>query len=338
MKHIAAVVVLIALMTALAIIGLTRTDLMPKLASEEGIIVDQLFSLHVYLIAFLFTLIVVFMLYSVVVFRRKAGDSSDARHVHGNTTLEIVWTVVPFVVVIFVGVLGGRTLAQITAPNPGEMVVEVTASQWSWRFDYPEQGISSTELVLPEGRPILLQLTSTDVIHSFWVPEFRVKQDALPGRVTTLRLTPSELGAYKLRCAEMCGLSHAYMVADVNVVDAAGFETWVAQQAALAAAAASPVDLGASLYELQGCKACHSVDGSASVGPTWLGLYGKEETLSDGSSVRVDEAYLRNSIVSPGSQIVSGFTDIMPKDFGERLSDDQLGALIAYIKSLGAGS
>ena len=333
MKHFVAVAVLVAVVTALVTFGLQHIQLVPPVASAEGMLIDRLFGLHVRVIAFLFALIVVFVLYSVVVFRRKPGETGDGLHIHGNTTLEIVWTLIPLGTVLYFGFLGAQQLAEITANSPDEMVVEVTGQQFAWRFDYPDYGISSTELNLPRGRQVVFHLTSTDVIHSFWVPEFRVKQDAVPGMTTTLRVTPTEVGHYKLRCAELCGTGHAYMLADVNVMEPEDFEAWVAAETAPAELAGP--EYGAQLAELQGCLSCHTTDGSPLVGPTWLGLYGSEETLEDGTTILVDDEYLRRSILDPAAQIVQGFPNVMPPTYQDALSEEEVQALIEYIESLG---
>ena len=185
------------------------------------------------------------------------------------------------------------------------------------------------------GRQILLQLTSTDVIHSFWVPEFRIKQDAVPGRWTTLRVTPTRVGDYRLRCAELCGYAHTAMLAPVVVVEEADFEAWLAGQEVATGPleGMTPEERGALVAELQGCLGCHSVDGSEAVGPTWLGLFGSERQMESGPAAIADEAYLRDSIMHPASQVVAGFPKIMPV-YETVLSDEDLEGLIAYIKSL----
>lgn len=337
MKHIITVVVLIVVVAVIVGGFFAGIDLTPVAASAEATPIDWLFNLHMQVIAFLFAMIMVFVIYSVFAFRRKPGDTGDGDYFHSNTTLEIIWTVVPLVIVLYFAYLGSVTLADVVAPDPNEMVVEVTAQQWSWRFDYPDTGITTTELNLPLGRTIHLKMTSTDVLHDFWVPEFRVKQDTVPGMTKELRITPTELGTYKVRCAELCGTNHAYMLANVNVMTTDEFETWMAgEQETLAAAESGPAsEQGAKISEVNGCTACHTIDGSQGVGPTWLNLYEEEVTLDDGSSVTADKEYLRESIVDPGAKIVEGFGNIMPPKFGETLSDDEIDALIAYMESLG---
>jgi cytochrome c oxidase subunit 2 len=334
MKHAVVVVVLTAILTLLVGFGLESIGLLPEQASEEGVGIDQLFSLMMWAIAFLFSLIMVAVLYSSFAFRRREGEEDlDGEYISGNSRLEIVWTVIPLAAVIGLGIWGTQVLADITRPEPDELVVEVTGFQFGWRFEYPAQGVTSVDLNLPRGKQVLLKLESLDVIHSFWVPEFRVKQDAVPGLVTELRITPTELGSYTLRCAELCGLSHAYMLSNVNVMEPADFDAWLAGEAEASQGKVDPVVEGEKQFQLS-CSSCHSVDGSTSVGPTLLGSFGSERELSDGSVVTVDEEYLRIAILVPGEQIVAGFANVMPPSLGDTLSAQQIDALVAYIKSL----
>ncbi|GMR10097.1 MAG: cytochrome c oxidase subunit II [Anaerolineae bacterium] len=334
MRHLLAVVILIAIVTAAVGLLLGPENILPTLASEEGAYVDQLFSIYAFVIAFFFALIIVIMLYSAVVFRRKKGDDEPGANVHGNSVLEIVWSVIPLGIVLLLAGLGAVYLGDTLEAEADEMVVEVTAAQWSWRFDYPEFGVSSSELYLPNGRQVLFEFNSLDVIHSFWVPEFRLKQDIVPGITTTLRLKPTLSGSYTVRCAELCGLNHANMLTPVTVMEPAEFDAWIAAQ--IDSRALSPADRGKQLAELNGCVACHSSDGSPSVGPSWLALFGSEEILEDGTEVLVDEDYLLKSILDPNAQIVDGFLpNLMPKIYGDTFSQTEIDALIAYIRSLG---
>ena len=335
MKHFVVAAVLVIVVTALMILGLNALDLVPDLASAEGEAVDQMFRAQIYVIAFFFSLIIVLMLYSVVVFRRKPGDTGDGPHITGNTPLEITWTIIPLAIVMGFGIWGASQLNEITASDPDELVVEVTGFQFGWRFEYPDYGISSTELYLPKDRQILFEITSEDVIHSFWVPEFRIKQDAVPGRWTQLRVTPTEVISFKIRCAEMCGYAHSAMYAPVVVVEPQDFEAWLSGQEIKAQPPIdmTPVEQGAILVTERGCTSCHSVDGSPLVGPSWLGIYGTERSLEDGSTVVADEDYVLRSIMEPGSQIVAGYPDIMSPAYNS-LSDEELTAIVEYIKSL----
>lgn len=333
MRHFVIVGILVIVMAVLTYIGLAAVGLMPLAASTQAGPIDWLWDLEVMTISFLFALIVVPMAYSLVVFRRKEGDTTDAEHIEGNTNLEITWTIVPLFIVMVFAYLGAGNLAEIRRVDPAAMVVKVTGIQWSWKFEYPTYGVVSDELHIPEGKQILLQMTSNDVIHSFWVPEFRVKQDLVPGRITELRFTPSLVGNYKVRCAEICGTSHAYMESPVIVSTQDNFDAWMTEQVKLAEqAAATPEGRGQALVAANGCAACHSVNGAAGIGPTWLGVFGRQERLTDGSSVTVDEVYIHESIKAPQAKIVAGFeTQLMPT-YG--FTDEQIADIIAYIKTL----
>jgi len=334
MKHFVVAGLLVIVLTVLLILGAGQVRLLPVAASAQAEPIDQLFRLMFFAIAFLFSLIVVFILYSIVVFRRRKGDESDARHVEGNTTLEVTWTAIPLVIVLGLSFLGARSLAEVERPDPKALEVNVIGLQWTWRFEYPRYGIVSNELVLPANKQAILYLSSTDVIHSFWVPEFRVKQDLLPGGeeyVRTLRITPTEIGSYKVRCAELCGIRHAYMESPVLVVSQADFDVWVAQQTG---ESTDPVERGRKWSNQYGCLSCHSLDGSQLVGPTWLGLFGSEVKLADGRTVIADEAYIIESIRNPGAAIVEGYPNIMPASLGQELSDERIQDIIAFIKTL----
>ncbi|MFC1996501.1 cytochrome c oxidase subunit II [Chloroflexota bacterium] len=331
MKHFVGVTVLVIILTILVGVGLNTLGLLPDLASLQGKYIDNLFQVHSWIIAFLFALIIGFMLYSVIIFRRKDGDETDAAHIEGNNKLEVTWTVIPLITVLGVAALGANTLSKVTALDPQALEVKVVGRQWSWRFEYPETGVVSDVLMLPEDKQALLLMESTDVIHSFWVPEFRVKQDLVPGIITETRITPTELGEYSLRCAEVCGLQHTYMLADVKVVPESEFNLWLESEAAVAD---DPVARGQKVFEQYGCKACHSLDGSTLVGPSLLGAFGRSVMLEDGVTVIADETYMYDSIVDPNKQIVDGYPPAMPQNFADQLSDDQISDLIEFMKSL----
>lgn len=233
-KHFAVVIVLIILTSIATYYLLSAIYTLPIAASAEAIPIDTLFDAHFLLIAILFSIIVVPMGVAFVVFRQKDDDDeSEGDYFHGNTAIEIAWTVVPLGLVAFFAVWSIQILDTITAPADNEITVRAVGRQWSWFFVYPEHGdFISEELVLPVDQKIHLELESQDVLHSFWVPEFRVKQDLVPGRVLDLRVTPNLTGNYKIRCAEICGLNHSTMLADVRVVTRAEFDIWVAEQQA----------------------------------------------------------------------------------------------------------
>jgi cytochrome c oxidase subunit 2 len=333
MKHLIIAGILVVIVTALLIVGLGQANILPVAASAQATPIDWMFNVEFNVIAFLFALIIVFMVYSIIVFRRKAGDQTDAKHIEGNTKLEVVWTIIPLITVIIFAFIGSQTLAQ-TQRIEEAMEVDVIGQQWSWRFEYPESGIVSTELRLPVDQQALLHLSSVDVIHSFWVPEFRVKQDLLPGDdefVRDIRITPTEIGEYRVLCAELCGTQHTYMTAPVIVMSQADFDEWVASEAGVEG---DPIARGEDWYQTYGCVACHTIDGSEGVGPSWKGIYGSERVFNDGSSVVVNDEYLYNSIRNPGSQIVEGFANIMPPNVADSMTDEQIEDIIRFIESL----
>jgi|SRR3990172_121786 len=331
MRHFVIVGILIIAGALLVYMGLDAAELMPTAASAQATEIDWMWNLQVVAMSFLFALIVVPMFYSLVVFRRRKGDTTDAEHIEGNMPLEITWTVIPLFVVMLFAYLGAGNLARTMRGSPDAMVVKVTGSQWSWKFEYPEYGITTLEMYLPENKAVLLKMESTDVIHSFWVPEFRVKQDLVPGRVTELRITPTKNGDYTVRCAELCGTSHYKMEQPVIVVDGAVFTAWITEQQAIAAAANTPEARGQSLVNANGCVACHSVNGAAGVGPTWLGLFGSTVELESGGPVTADDAFLSESIKDPAAQVVKGFAPTMPV---YPFTDEQIADIVAYIKTL----
>jgi len=334
MKHAIAAGLLVVVLAVAGIFALQRIDLLPQTASLQAIPIDDLFRLDFTAIVVLFALIVGLMVYSIIVFRRREGDTTDGPNIRGNMKLEVAWTVIPLGFVLYLAFVGSLALGRTQAADPKPLRVDVIGSQWAWRFDYPDQGITSTDLILPVNKQALLTISSTDVIHSFWVPEFRVKQDALPGDgfERELRITPSEVGEYKVRCAELCGRQHYNMLALVKVLSQADFDVWV--QSMVTAIPEDPVARGDLWTQQFGCRACHSVDGSPLVGPTWKGIFGTQEQLTDGSTVTVDAEYIRNSIRDPGAQIVAGFQNLMPANIGADLTDDQIADIAAFMESL----
>ena len=343
-KHFVAVIILVILSTLGLRFLFTGMFRLPDAASAEAGPIDTMFNAHFWLIAFLFSLIMVIMLYAAFAFRRQEGDEEDAPHIHGNTTLEIVWTILPTITVIGFGIWAIGVLNDLIAPNPNETVIHVTGRQWSWSFEYPEEeDATSSDLVLPINKPVVLEMEAEDVLHSFWVPEFRVKQDLVPGQVTKLRFTPTQLGSYKVRCAEICGTGHAIMLADVHVVSDSEFAAFILEAQDNPAQYELAEDRGEAWAERLGCVACHSADGSVLPGPTWQGIMGREGLLADGQTIIVDEAYIRESILNPNAKIVDGFNaDVMPPTYEEQIAtmeaelgaDDIIADLLAYMATL----
>ncbi|MBI4730685.1 MAG: cytochrome c oxidase subunit II [Chloroflexi bacterium] len=331
MKHLLVIAILVVASTLLVHTGLTAIGLLPEQASAQAVTIDNLLDVHFWLISFLFSLIVVTLLYSLVVFRRKKGETGEGVHIEGNTKLEIFWTMIPLFAVVFLAYIGAQSLGETRRIDPTALEVDVTSGQWYWRFEYPEYGVTTDKLYLPVDRQTLLRMTSMDVIHSFWVPEFRVKQDLVPGQTTELRITPTLAGEYKVLCAELCGASHAYMEAKVYVVTQEEFDAWIIEQQSTVVL--DPVQRGRQLAN-QYCVTCHSVDGSQKIGPSWLGLAGSEVPLEDGTTIPADTEYLRLSIVNPNLHIVEGYNaNVMPA-FANLLEQTEVEDLVAYIESL----
>jgi cytochrome c oxidase subunit 2 len=338
MRHFIIVGILVIVAAIGTYFGLDALELMPVAASAQAVPIDWMWNWQVIAISFLFALIVVPLVYSLIVFRRKKGDTSDAEHIEGNTNLEIGWTIVPLITVVVFAYMGSYSLREVRRVDPQAMVIKVHARQFSWSFEYPEYGgFISNELHLPVDRQVLLQMDSTDVIHSFWVPEFRLKQDVVPGRVTELRITPTLINLpsqpYKVRCAELCGSSHFKMETKVFVADEATFQQWAAEQQAAYAAAETPEDKGKLLINQNGCTGCHSLTGESNNGPTWKGLFGSQVKLSDGTTITADEAFIKESILSPAAKIVAGFETANPMQ-PYSFTEEELSYIIAFIMTL----
>lgn len=335
MKHFVILGVMTAVLSVLTYLVLNAVGILPTVASVQAGPVDDMINLQLGLISFLFGLITSAILYSVIVFRAKPGDTSEGPYIKGSTRLEVLWTVLPLILVIYLSFLGAQALGDVRRVDPQAMQIKVTGFQWSWLFEYPDYGIQSNILYMPVDKQAQLLLTSRDVIHSFWVPEFRVKQDALPGEnlVKELRVTPNREGVYTLMCAELCGGAHAYMNSEVRVVTQAEFDAWVAEQTS--AANADPAARGDRLVRTNGCIGCHSLDGAALPGPTWKGAYGSQVQLADGSTVTVDDAYLLTAIIDPNAQVHQGFPPgLMPATYKNTLTDQQIQDMIEFIKTV----
>jgi cytochrome c oxidase subunit II len=209
--------------------------------------------------------------------------------------------------------------------------IAVTAKKWAWSFTYPT-GATTSELHVPAGRPVKLLMSSQDVLHSFFVPEFRVKQDVVPGSYTSVWFHAIEPGEFTLLCTEYCGTAHSSMLAKVVVHEEREFQEWL-EGVSDAGKGLTPVEFGQKLYTTAQCNTCHSVDGRRLIGPTWQGIYNAERRLRDGTTVIADENYLRDSILNPAAQIVEGYPPVMPSYKGQ-LRDAEIDALIAYMKTL----
>lgn len=308
--------------------------LLPPAKSTLAENYDQLFE-FVHMSSLILTIaILAAIIYFIIKYRRKSENEVTPVITHNNA-LEITWSVIPLVLVLFIFGWGFQIFMNMTSPPDDAYEIHVTAQKWLWRFQY-ENGASSTgELHVPADRPVRLIMSSNDVIHSFFVPDFRIKQDVVPGRYTSAWFNAPEPGESIIFCTEYCGTDHSNMRGNVVVQEEEEFETWLAENAGGGSKPEdlSPAEWGEQLVQENACTTCHSTDGTEMTGPTWQGLFGHEAQLSDGSTVTVDENYIRNSIIDPGSQVVQGFSNVMPPYQGT-LSDDQINAIIEYIKTL----
>jgi cytochrome c oxidase subunit 2 len=312
-------------MVAVGILVATQVNLMPEAASTRAAPVDQLFRVLLGVSTVIFLLVEGALVYAVIRFRRRPGDDSDAAPVHGNTSLEILWSLIPAAIVVVIGVYSFQVLTAIETPGRQPLVVEVIGRQFSWQFRYPDQNLETSELHLPVGQPVVFRITSEDMIHSFWVPDFRAKKDATPGQVSELAMTPSQVGRFPIRCAELCGAGHAIMVSDVVVEQPDEFEAWLEQQKAMAG------DPG-QIFLTMGCGACHTLAAAgtnAAIGPSLDGLAARAGEQVAGEAA---EAYVQRSILEPDAFIVPTFQPgIMPKNFGDWLTPEQIQALVAFL-------
>ncbi len=303
---------------------------LPAARSTTAGEVDSLFYLILGISLFFFVLIVAVMLAFVLRYRHRRERPAEPSRDH-NLPLELTWTLIPVVLVAVIFFYGFRDYLDITTPPRNSYQVQVEAQQWSWSFTYPN-GYTDSVLHVPVARPVELVMTSRDVIHSLYIPAFRIKRDVVPGRYAKVWFEATEPGDYDLFCAEYCGTNHSNMITKVVVHPSGEFETWLGK-ASNFLEQMTPVDAGRKIFQVRGCQQCHSVDGTAKVGPSLRGVFGHQVRLADGSTVTADENYIRQSILEPASEVVAGFDPVMPT-FQGRLSDQEITALIAYLKSL----
>jgi len=300
--------------------------LWPARASTGAGNVDALYIFLVLLAGFMsvavFTMIVVFALR----YHRRHGV--EAEQIEGSTALEITWSVIPLGIFMVIFAWGAVIYFKERTPPRGATEVYVVAKQWMWKLEHEEGQREINELHVPVGRDVKLIMTSQDVIHSFYIPAFRIKQDVLPGRYTTLWFRATKPGVYHLFCAEYCGTQHSGMIGQIVVMEPAQYEAWLGGGAASGSLASN----GRNIFQQLGCPTCHRSDVQGR-GPNLVGVFGKPVLLEDGRTVIADENYVRESILSPSAKVVSGFKPIMPV-FQGLVSEEQLNALVAYIKSL----
>jgi len=305
----------------------------PTAASTQAGPIDHLYDVLIFTSVPVFVTVSIIVLFSVRNFRMRPGEEQlDGPPIHGNTRLEVIWTAIPAIVLVVLCSYAWVVLNDIEEAQAGEMRVNVTGQQFAWTFEYPQAGgkpIRSTQLYLPKDKPVRFFVKAIDVLHDFWVPAFRVKIDAVPGLTTKYRVTPNRMGTYPVVCAELCGLGHSVMRSTVHVVAPADFNTWIARQKAPAAATAGGAIDAKKLFTdgngtATACGACHTLADAGTSATTGPDL--------DKALTGRDAAFIEQSIKMPNAEIASGFqAGIMPPNYGDTLSADELKALVKYL-------
>lgn len=308
---------------------------LPPQASEFANKVDWMNNLITDLSVFFTVAIVGAMIYFAIKYRAKGGVNHETPQIKGSHTLEAIWTIVPTLICIYIAVYGAQIYHEMRQVDANAYEINVWSRQWKWDFEYPNGKKTSDEVVVPVNKPVKFSLHSKDVLHSFFLRDMRVKADAIPGRITYVSFKPLLTGTYDIFCTEYCGLQHSGMIGKLKVVSDAEFERWLNDNSeAEAASRMSPAKLGAKLYTEKGCNACHSLDGSRLVGPSFKGLFGREEHMSDGSVIKVDENYILESINNPNAKVVATYTPNLMPSFQGQLNDAELNALVTYLKDV----
>jgi cytochrome c oxidase subunit 2 len=309
---------------------------LPSPASRQAGRIDFVYWFATVISDFIFAVVAAILIYAIINFRAEKGDWSDGPPVHGHTTLEIVWTVIPALLVTSISIVSAVVLAQNGHAGSNPLIVKVTAQQFAWQFTYPNKKTYPV-LRLPVNRPVKLELTANDVIHSFWVPEFNQKQDAVPGQVTTLVITPDKVNDaktpyYPVICTELGGLGHALMRSKAIVLTQAAYTTWYRgspqPRPTPGGGGGTPASV---IFTQNGCGACHEFKPiPAAVGKIGPSLDNVQDSAKAAGLDLV--AYIKQSIVDPNAYVVPGYAKgVMPATFGSTMSATQINALTAYI-------
>ena len=301
--------------------------LFPEQASEMARHVDALYFYLLAVSTFFSVLIALLVIFFAIRFRRRSETELPAP-VEGSLKLEIAWSVIPLFIALSFFFWGAKLFFAMNRPPDDALDVYVVGKQWMWKIQHADGQREINELHVPVGRAVRLTMTSEDVIHDFFVPAFRMKQDVVPGRYSTAWFQATRPGRYHLFCAQYCGTKHSAMIGWIDVMDPADYQAWLSGGAASESLAAA----GAKLFQQHACNTCHRPD-SLAKGPNLEGLFGKPVQLADGRTVVADESYIRESILNPNAKIVAGFQPLMPT-FQGLLSEEALLQLVAYVKSL----
>src|SRR6202158_4733279 len=299
--------------------------LWPDRASTAAGNVAALFIFLLIVSGMMSLLIFVALTYFAARYRHRRGVLAET--IEGSTPLELTWSIIPFFVFMVIFAWGAVVYFKSRTPPRDSTEVYVVAKQWMWKLEHAEGQREINELHVPVGRDVKMIMTSQDVIHSFFIPAFRIKQDVLPGRYTVAWFRATKAGTYHLFCAEYCGTQHSGMIGSIVVQEPAQYEAW------MNGGTSGPLSAtGEKIFAELGCVTCHRMD-TPGRGPNLQGVFGKPVLLADGRTVTADENYIRESILDPGAKVVNGFKPVMPT-FQGLVSEEQLNALVAYVKSL----
>jgi len=303
-------------------------------ASGEAGRVDAVFLLITVIGGFFFLLTQGLLIGFAVRYRRRAPDRDNATpYITGNHFLEFLWILIPSIVVAVIFYYGWRVYTDLRVPRPGATEVYVTGKQWMWEVRYPDGRTGINEIRVPQGKPVKFILTASDVIHGFYLPDYRVKMDAIPGRLTTLWLQPERPGEYPIYCTVYCGDGHSNMNARLVVMDPREYAEWERGGGAPEEEGGSLAERGEHLVGRAGCLNCHAVSGKEKIGPNFQGLHGSKVPLEGGKTVTADEEYLRESLVDPGAKIVKGYPNVMPT-YKTSMKPEEVQAVVEYLKTV----
>jgi cytochrome c oxidase subunit II len=306
----------------------TNLPFFPQQASAQAAQVDAIYFFMVSVTAFFSLLIAVLIVVFAVKFRRRSDEEVGVA-IHGSLALEMLWTFIPLGIAMVMFAWGAKVFFDLYRPPAGAMEIFIVGKQWMWKAQHADGQREINELHVPIGRPVKLVMGSEDVIHSYYIPAFRVKADVIPGRYNSMWFTATKPGRYRLFCAEYCGTKHSGMVGWITAMEPADYQAWLAG----GPANASPVAAGQKLFSDLVCNTCHQ-QGTSARGPALEGLFGKTIQLEGGGTAVFDEAFIRESIVNPQAKVAAGFLPIMPT-FQGLVTEEQLLQLIAYVRSLG---
>ena len=306
----------------------TNLPFFPEQASAQAAQVDAIYFFMVAVTAFFSLLIAALVVVFAMKYRRKSDDEIGVA-IHGSLALELLWTFIPLGIAMVMFAWGAKVFFDLYRPPVGAMEIFVVGKQWMWKAQHADGQREINELHVPIGRPVKLVMGSEDVIHSYYIPAFRVKADVIPGRYNSLWFTATKPGRYHLFCAEYCGTKHSGMIGWITAMEPIDYQAWLAG----GPATASPIAAGEKLFKDLACSTCHT-PGPQARGPELAGLFGKTIQLQGGGTATYDEAYMRESIVNPQAKVVAGFQPIMPT-FQGLVTEEQLLQLIAYVRSLG---